>query len=167
MATSPTAPTGGLSHDGVEPSISKLTVVERIEHMTPDEFYPRMIDIGALPPQERHLCLADIHTLVLEHYLLAVQNMNEKNAQQAVPMVGDSRTFAQLIGHIAEWDRFALLAAGDILAGIQHPRMIHRFNRLYRTRWAAARFCQHRRIQRLSGKQTYTMELDGYSESRG
>jgi hypothetical protein len=35
-----------------------------------------------------------------------------------------SRTIAQIIGHIAAWDRFAVLAAGDILAGIQHPRMI-------------------------------------------
>jgi hypothetical protein len=36
----------------------------------------------------------------------------------------DQRTLAQLIGHIAEWDRFAILSASDILIGLRHPRMI-------------------------------------------
>jgi hypothetical protein len=36
----------------------------------------------------------------------------------------DSRTFAQVIGHIAEWERLALTAFGEIIAGMQWPRMM-------------------------------------------
>jgi hypothetical protein len=38
--------------------------------------------------------------------------------------VADRRTIAQIVGHIAAWEQFALLAAGDLLAGVQHPRMV-------------------------------------------
>ncbi len=29
-----------------------------------------------------------------------------------------------MIGHIAEWDRYALLAAGEMLAGVAYPRIM-------------------------------------------
>jgi len=45
-------------------------------------------------------------------------------AQQAAEPVADGRTVQQVVGHIAEWERFGILAAGDILAGVAHPRMI-------------------------------------------
>jgi hypothetical protein len=92
--------------------------------MRAEDFYSRVINAAARPPDERHLQLAAIHTHVYEQYLTAVKNMRGEIAQQTLPIDGDERTFAQLIGHIAEWDRFAVLAAGDILAGIQHPRMV-------------------------------------------
>jgi hypothetical protein len=34
----------------------------------------------------------------------------------------------QIVGHMAEWERFAILAAGDILSGIVHPRMVTRLD---------------------------------------
>jgi hypothetical protein len=34
------------------------------------------------------------------------------------------RTIVQIVGDIAAWDRFVIMAGRDILAGIQHPRMI-------------------------------------------
>ena len=36
----------------------------------------------------------------------------------------DQRTIAQVVTHIMEWDRFSILSAGDILAGVSHPRTV-------------------------------------------
>jgi hypothetical protein len=36
----------------------------------------------------------------------------------------DGRSVAQVIGHIAEWDRYAILAAGEMLAGVAWPRIM-------------------------------------------
>ncbi len=46
------------------------------------------------------------------------------SAEAAARTGPDGRSVAQVIGHIAEWDRFAILAAGEMLAGVAHPRII-------------------------------------------
>ena len=87
------------------------------------EFYERVIGAAAQPPAERHARLAKLHSEVLAEYLAAVQALPEEQAAQ--PAGGaDGRSLVQVVGHIAEWERFAILSAGDILAGLAHPRMI-------------------------------------------
>lgn len=65
--------------------------------------------------------LAAMHAEVLAAYLAAVQAIT---AERAAEPVADGRTVQQVVGHIAEWERFGILSAGDILAGLPHPRMV-------------------------------------------
>jgi hypothetical protein len=92
--------------------------------MNVDGFYQRVIESAAQPPEMRHTLLADLHSAILDRYLDALDAITPDQASQSVNMGDDQRTLAQLVGHIAEWDRFAILSAGDILAGLRHPRMI-------------------------------------------
>jgi hypothetical protein len=39
-------------------------------------------------------------------------------------VVSGGLTIAQVVGHIAEWERFTILAAGEIMAGVQWPRIM-------------------------------------------
>ena len=89
--------------------------------MNPERFYERVTAACALPPAERHTRLSKLHAQVLAAYLAAVQDIT---AQQAAQPAADGRTVQQVVGHIAEWERFGILSAGDILAGLAHPRMI-------------------------------------------
>ena len=80
--------------------------------------------VMALPPVERHQQLQHLHGAVLRPYQTMLHRLTAEEIHYALPTAPDQRTIAQIIGHIAAWDRFAVLAAGDILAGIHHPRMI-------------------------------------------
>lgn len=92
--------------------------------MQPGTFYPYIVEISALPPQERHAAYAALHTRVLHPYLDAVRRITAEQAQQPVNMGDDTRTLAQLTGHMAEWDRFSLLGVSDMLIGLEVPRTI-------------------------------------------
>ena len=89
--------------------------------MNAEHFYERVTAACALPPDERHSHLAALHAQVLAAYLAAVQAVTPERAAEPV---ADGRTVQQVVGHIAEWERFAILSAGDILAGQAHPRMV-------------------------------------------
>src|SRR5262245_272123 len=84
-------------------------------------FYDQIGEIAALPPQERHGRFAAMHADVVTGYCAALQAIGAEGALRIGP---DGRSVAQVIGHIAEWDRFAILAAGEMLAGVTFPRVI-------------------------------------------
>ncbi|MBZ0300607.1 MAG: hypothetical protein K8J31_12735 [Anaerolineae bacterium] len=90
--------------------------------MKPYFFYARVIESLDLPPVERHACFADLHAEALRPYLDRVRALTAEEAQCPVNVGDDSRTVAQIVGHIAEWDRFSMLGAMDILLGGRHPR---------------------------------------------
>jgi hypothetical protein len=92
--------------------------------MRPEVFYPRVMQAANQAPRERHMALLNLHSEILADYLQAVQRITTDKASQPVAMGQDQRTLAQIVGHIAAWDQFATLSAGDILAGVKHPRMI-------------------------------------------
>ena len=87
-------------------------------------FYDQVTAAMALPPSERHQQLSHLHAEALRTYQTVLDELSAEDVQHPLSSQSDQRTIAQIIGHIAAWDRFAVLAAGDILAGIQHPRMI-------------------------------------------
>ncbi|NJM05025.1 hypothetical protein HC891_00530 [Candidatus Gracilibacteria bacterium] len=87
-------------------------------------FYQQLPTAMALPPMQRHEQLLHLHYEALQCYLAALRCITSTRAQTVIFPETDQRTVAQIIGHIVAWDRFALLSAGDILAGVQHPRMI-------------------------------------------
>lgn len=92
--------------------------------MNADLFYQQVVDTFRLPPSERYTQMVQLHTQVMNEYVVAVQRITVEAAAQSVSTDGDQRTLAQIVAHIAAWERFGILAAGDMLAGVQHPRSI-------------------------------------------
>lgn len=89
--------------------------------MNVDTFYQRLVKIAAQPPYPRYEVLAEFHTGVVMRYLNTIQIISERRARRTG---SDGRTVAQVIGHIAEWERFIILAAGEIVAGVKRPRIM-------------------------------------------
>lgn len=92
--------------------------------MNVEAFCRRVTDAAAQPPLVRHGRLARVHEEIKAEYLAALRSISPDRAAQQVAIGSEKRTVAQVVGHIAEWERFLLLAAGDILAGLGHPRMV-------------------------------------------
>lgn len=84
-------------------------------------FYPRVATILELPPPERHQQLLILHDGILAGYLQLVGGMTLQFAQR----IGrDGRTLAQIVGHIAEWERYTILAAAELVCGATWPRIM-------------------------------------------
>jgi hypothetical protein len=80
-----------------------------------------------LPPAARHERLARLHEELNERYRRALRNLSPETAARPLSDGSDPRPVAQIIGHIAAWERFGILAVGDMLAGIERPRMMTGF----------------------------------------
>jgi hypothetical protein len=85
-------------------------------------FYPRLIHIMNQLPDVRHSLMSRLHYELLPPYLSALGAIS---ATQAGRITSDGRNLIQMVGHIAEWDRYTILATGEMLAGIATPRMMH------------------------------------------
>jgi hypothetical protein len=90
--------------------------------MKAEVFYPKMIAMAAQAPAERYVSLTHLHTAVITPYLQTVRAMT---AQDAARVSGDGRTVGQVVGHIAEWERFNMLAVGEIIAGVRWPQIMN------------------------------------------
>ncbi len=86
-----------------------------------DIFYQELTRIATQPAYSRYGLLAEFHTKVTLQYLNALRMITE---QKALQPGSDGRSIAQVVGHIAEWDRFTLLAVGEIAVGVQCPRIM-------------------------------------------
>ena len=90
--------------------------------MKAEVFYQKIVAIAAQSPAERCLSLVGLHTDVITPYLNAVRTMT---AQTAARVSTDSRTLGQVVGHIAEWERFTILAVGEIITGLRWPQIMN------------------------------------------
>jgi hypothetical protein len=89
--------------------------------MEADLFYQRIVKIAARSPYDRYALLAEFHTELVSHYLNLVRSMT---AQEAGRTGVDGRTIGQVVGHIAEWERYIILAAGEMIAGVEWPQIM-------------------------------------------
>jgi hypothetical protein len=96
--------------------------MDKVNFMKAEVFYPKIVDIVAQPPAERRLSLVALHTDVITSYLTAIRAMT---AQDAARVSSDGRTLGQVVGHIAEWDRFTILAVGEIITGVCWPQIMN------------------------------------------
>ncbi len=92
--------------------------------MSPLDFYAHVSAAMQDPPVERHARLRVIHQEALAVYVQGLAAVSADQVARPQPVSGDARTVAEIVAHIEAWDRFALMAAGDVLAGIRHPRMV-------------------------------------------
>ena len=90
--------------------------------MKAEVFYQKIVTIAAQSPAERRMSLVGFHTNVVTPYLNAVRTMT---AQDAAHVSSDGRTLGQVVGHIAEWERFTILAVGEIITGVRWPQIMN------------------------------------------
>ena len=90
--------------------------------MKAEVFYQKIVAIAAQSPAERCLSLVGLNTDVVIPYLNAVRAMT---AQDAARISSDGRTLGQVVGHIAEWERFTILAVGEIITGVRWPQIMN------------------------------------------
>jgi hypothetical protein len=92
--------------------------------MKTEVFVPQIVEIMALPPGERHECTSALHDRIFAEYAAAIRAITPERAMSQVQDGSEVRTVSQVVGHIAEWERFIVMGASDILAGLEHPRMV-------------------------------------------
>lgn len=85
-------------------------------------FYDTVAAAWRRSPDQRRSHLIDLHRRLVSHYVRALKRIAPESA--ALPVPGDGRTVTQVVGHIAEWDRATIIALGEILAGVQWPRIM-------------------------------------------
>ncbi len=82
-------------------------------------FNQTLSDAVQLPAAERHQKFLQVHRQVWESYRAAI---NAITAEQAAKTSSDGRSIAQVVGHIAEWDRFFIQVCSEFLMGLPRPR---------------------------------------------
>jgi len=87
--------------------------------MNHQEFTRTLSEAVQLPANERYGCFAGVHTAIWKEYQQAVQSILPARAAEAS---SDGRSIAQVVGHIAEWDRFFIQMCAEFMMGIQRPR---------------------------------------------
>ncbi len=87
-----------------------------------DAFYRQLVSIVRRSPLDRHILLSALHTEVLTHYLAVVRTISEQAAKR---ISSDGRTIGQMVAHIAEWERWTLVALGEIVAGVEWPQIMN------------------------------------------
>ena len=89
--------------------------------MNPLAFYGRIARMLAKPPRRRYPALDRLSRTILDDYVAALRSITPERASEGVE---DGRTIIQLVGHIVEWDRWTILAAGEIAAGVRAPHIM-------------------------------------------
>jgi hypothetical protein len=84
-----------------------------------EAFYQHVFEALDQPPRERYASLARLHTAVHAGYVAAVRALSSADVRRDSV---DGRTVAQVVGHMMEWERVAIMAAGELLAGVENPR---------------------------------------------
>ncbi len=89
--------------------------------MKPDDFYPLVHLFFMLPPEQRYRGMLNLHEQIRAEYCQAVERIGPERAAQTG---ADGRSILQMVGHIAEWDRWMVTAAGEMLAGAPSPQIM-------------------------------------------
>lgn len=90
--------------------------------MQADTFYAKVLAISNQPADRRVKGMNHLHLECLDSYLTALDKIDDERAAQAS---SDNRTIAQVVAHIAEWDRFTCQAMGEVITGIREPQIMH------------------------------------------
>jgi len=89
--------------------------------MQSDLFYSRIQQAVPLDTVRRHQAFSAIHAEILSEYTGAVSSISSALAESTSH---DGRSLKLVVGHIMEWDRFMIQAAGELLSGVLDPQMM-------------------------------------------
>jgi hypothetical protein len=89
--------------------------------MKPEAFYAKVLAISNQPADRRVKGMNHLHVECMDQYLAAIRSIDDAAASRITP---DGRTVAQIVAHIAEWERYTSLAIGEIVAGIKEPQIM-------------------------------------------
>ncbi len=89
--------------------------------MNHDDFYTMAHLLFMLPPGQRYRGMRKLHADILAEYTRAVSAIDAGRAAQAG---SDGRSVLQVVGHIAEWDRWMAVGAAELLSGAASPQMM-------------------------------------------
>ncbi|PJF44775.1 MAG: hypothetical protein CUN55_02205 [Phototrophicales bacterium] len=92
--------------------------------MQAEAFYEQVLIGADYSPESRHLHYSKLHQSVLNDYSRALRFIFEDVAESPPVHSQDTRSLKLIVAHIAEWERYAIMAAGDILVGIRRPRLV-------------------------------------------
>lgn len=97
--------------------------------MQAEAFYEQVMVGADYSPDLRHVHYSKLHQSVLNDYSRALRLVFEDAAE--LPAIGsaDPRSLKQIVGHIAEWERYAIHAAADVMAGLRRPRVASHLSR--------------------------------------
>ncbi len=89
--------------------------------MKPELFYAKVLAISNQPAERRVKGMNHLHVECMDQYLQAVRSIDD---EKAMLVTEDGRTLAQIVAHIAEWERYTALALGEIIAGVKEPQIM-------------------------------------------
>lgn len=89
--------------------------------MKPEVFYAKVLAISNQPAERRVKGMNHLHVECMDQYLQAVRSIDDDKAGL---VTADGRTLAQIVAHIAEWERYTALALGEIIAGVKEPQIM-------------------------------------------
>ncbi len=89
--------------------------------MKPEVFYAKVLAISNQPAERRVKGMNHLHVECMDQYLQAVRSIDDEKAKL---VTADGRTLAQIVAHIAEWERYTALALGEIIAGVKEPQIM-------------------------------------------
>lgn len=90
--------------------------------VNPDYFYQQIAKLAALSPYDRYARLGQFHTDLVLRYLDVVRSLD---AEEAGQMSSTEQPISQVIAEVAEWERFTITAAGEIICGVQWPQIMN------------------------------------------
>jgi len=99
-----------------------LGIVLETKMMNPDHFYQQIAKLAALSPYDRYARLGRFHTDLVLRYLDVIRPLD---AEEAGEVSSSGRPISQIIAEVAEWERFTIAAAGEIICGVQWPQMMN------------------------------------------
>ncbi len=87
--------------------------------MNKQEFYQKISEMRALEINKRYDNYLNLHQPILNKYLAAIRAITPETAKKPGK---DGRTIAQVVGHIAEWERFIYQSLEEIISGVKKPK---------------------------------------------
>lgn len=86
--------------------------------------YPTIYSLAVDSPANRYERLRDLHPQVLDAYVQALRAMTDEEMLQFAPG-DDFRDRRLVVGHIARWEQFQLVALGEAMAGVRQPSIMN------------------------------------------
>lgn len=86
-----------------------------------DYFYQQIAKLAALSPYDRYARLGRFHTDLVLRYLDIIRSLDASDAGQ---IGSNEQPIGQIIAEVAEWERFTIIAAGEMICGVQWPQIM-------------------------------------------